>query len=232
MQEGREVRFLLGAYEDEKMKVGIYARVSIDEQDRESRQFQDPENQLEPLRNWAKSREWEITGEYIDRCSGGDHNRPKFKQMLNDAFLRKFSIILVWKLDRFSREGISHTLSYLQQLRSRGIAVRSLTESWVDTSVDNPIGEFLIAVFSWVASEERRKISERTKLGIQRRKNLGIWRGGRPAIKATPEQEIQIKELLAQGKSIQSIIRKTKVGRKAITQLKGSLEPTATTMSE
>lgn len=162
------------------MKVALYARVSLEETDKADRRYQEPENQLEPLRIWAKSQSWDIAEEYIDKSSGADYNRPKFKKMLNDAMLFKFKAILVWKLDRFSREGISHTLSYIQRLRNRGVAVKSLTESWLDTSIDNPISEVLLAIFSWVAAEERRKISQRTKLGIQRRKNLGIWKGGRP----------------------------------------------------
>ena len=161
-------------------KVAIYARVSMDEADDTKRQFQSPENQLIPLRDWAKSQNWDIVGEYIDKCSGADHNRPSFIRMLNDAMLLKFNIIIVWKLDRFSREGIGHTLSYIERLRTRSVAIKSMTESWLDTSKDNPISEMLLAVMSWVAAEERRKISERTKLGIQRRRNLGQWKGGRP----------------------------------------------------
>jgi DNA invertase Pin-like site-specific DNA recombinase len=129
----------------------------------------------------VKANGWEIAEEYVDRCSGADHNRPLFRKMMNDAMQLKFSIILVWKLDRFSREGISHTLSYIQRLKTRNCALKSMTETWVDTSSENPMGEFLIAIFSWVAAEERRKISERTKLGILRRKNIGQWKGGRPA---------------------------------------------------
>lgn len=162
------------------MKVALYARVSLEEGDKNDRRYQEPENQLEPLRLWAKSQGWEVVKEYVDRGSGADFNRPNFKQMLNDAMLMQFKSILVWKLDRFSREGISNTLSYIERIRGRGVALRSLTESWLDTSKENPVSEILLAMMSWVAAEERRKISERTKLGIQRRKNLGIWKGGRP----------------------------------------------------
>lgn len=169
------------------MKVALYARVSLDEANKDDRRYQEPENQLEPLRNWALANGWSVVKEYVDRGSGADHNRPQFKQMLNDAMLLKFNAILVWKLDRFSREGISHTLAYIQRLQGRRCALKSLTETWVDTSVDNPMSEFLLAVFSWVASEERRKISERTKLGIQRRRNLGIWKGGRPKKRVPPD---------------------------------------------
>ena len=162
------------------MKVAIYSRVSLEENNKEDRRYQEPENQLEPLREWAKSQQWEIVGEYVDRCSGGDHNRPSFIKMLNDGMQRKFNTILVWKLDRFSREGISHTFSYIKRLQERGVALKSMTETWLDTSKDNPMSEVILAIMSWVAQEERRKISERTKLGIQRLKNLGNWKGGRP----------------------------------------------------
>lgn len=152
----------------------------MEESDKDSRRYQEPENQLEPLRKWAESQGWTVAKEYIDHKSGADYNRPQFQQMLKDAMRLHFKAILLWKLDRFSREGISHTLAYIQRLRGRGVAVKSMTESWLDTSADNPLGEMLISIFSWLAAEERRKISERTKLGIQRRKNLGIWKGGRP----------------------------------------------------
>lgn len=171
------------------MKVALYARVSLEEGNKEDRRYQEPENQLDPLRAWASSMGWEVAAEYVDRGSGADHNRARFRQMLNDAMLQRFRLILIWKLDRFSREGIGHTLAYIQRLRGRHVAVKSLTETWVDTSEENPLGEFLIAVFSWVAAEERKKISERTKLGIQRRKNLGIWKGGRPKRVAPVSQE-------------------------------------------
>lgn len=162
------------------MKVALYARVSLEEGDKKDRRYQEPENQLEPLRVWAKSQGWEIVKEYIDRGSGANPARENFRQMLNDAMLLKFNAILVWKLDRFSREGISQVFAYIERLRSRSVAIRSLTESWLDTSIDNPMSQLILAVMSWASALERQKISERTKLGIQRRKNLGIWKGGRP----------------------------------------------------
>ena len=100
------------------VKVALYARVSMDESFKEKR-YQEPKNQLEPLRAWAKIQNWEIAAEYIDRASGADHNRPEFRRMMNDAMLLKFDTVLVWKLDRFSREGIGHTLAYIKQLQSR-----------------------------------------------------------------------------------------------------------------
>ena len=161
------------------MKVAIYARVSMDE-GAEDRRFQDPENQLTKLREWAAGREWEVYKEYVDKVSGGDSNRPAFIQMRRDARHGYFQKILVWNLDRFSREGILRTLAYIQNLRKYGVGVMSFTESWCDTSADSPVGDLLISFFAWAAAEEKKKISARTIRGIQQRKNLGIWKGGRP----------------------------------------------------
>jgi DNA invertase Pin-like site-specific DNA recombinase len=85
----------------------------------------------------------------------------------------------VWKLDRFSREGILSTMSYIKQLKDRGAWLKSMTESWLDTSQEG-ITDIVLAIMAWAASEERKKISERTKAGIARRRALGKWRGGRP----------------------------------------------------
>lgn len=162
------------------MKCGIYARVSMEETDSKDKRYQEPENQLQPLREWAKAKELEIYKEYVDRGSGKDANRPAFKEMLNEAMLRRFNIILVWRLDRFSRETMLMQVSRISELRERGIAIQSLTESWLDTSQNNPSSELILAVMAWSAAEERRRISERTKAGIARRRAIGQWRGGRP----------------------------------------------------
>lgn len=161
------------------MKVAIYARVSLEEGNKEDRRYQEPLNQVDPLKEWAKAQGWEVIATYIDRGSGANPARPEFRRMINDAMQLKFNAILVWKLDRFSREGISQVFAYINKLQSRGVAIKSMSESWLDTSKDNPMSEVVLAIMSWASSMERQKISERTKLGIQRRKNLGIYKGGR-----------------------------------------------------
>ena len=163
----------------ETVKVALYARVSMDDT-ADSNRYQEPENQLKPLRDFAKGLGYEVTKEYVDKRSGADSNRPAFRQMLQDAAMRRFDGVLVWRLDRFSREGILRTLAYIKQLKERGVFLRSLQEGWADTS-NGSTAELLLAIMSWVAEEERRKISERTKAGIRRRKAIGAWKGGRPA---------------------------------------------------
>lgn len=158
------------------MRIGIYARVSKNDES------QDPQNQLEPLRDYAKALGGEIVNEYIDLASGGTANRENFIIMLEDADKRRFDLLLIWALDRFSREGISNTLGYLERLRRSGVAIKSLQESWLDTR-DEGLGQLLLAIFSWVAQQERKRIVERTKAGLERAKRQGKKLGRHPGAK-------------------------------------------------
>lgn len=160
------------------MKVALYARVSMQE-GTEDRRYQEPENQLQPLRDWAKALGLEIAKEYIDRGSGANPAREQFREMMGQAMARQFSGILIWKLDRFSREGIIPTMAYIKQLKERGIFLKSLTESWLDTQNEG-ITDVVLAIMSWAAAEEHKKISERTKAGIATKRKNGTWKGGRP----------------------------------------------------
>ena len=74
--------------------VAIYARVSLDEADENKKRYQEPENQLEPLRTYAKAMEWTIIGEYVDRASGANANRPEFRRMMQDALMNRFNGIV------------------------------------------------------------------------------------------------------------------------------------------
>lgn len=209
------------------MKVAIYCRVSKEETNKDDRRYQDPENQLQPLRDWAKQKQWDIISEYIDRGSGADPNRPEFRKMLRDAMMLKFTSILIWKFDRFSREPMFVAVGRIQKLRNRNIGIKSLTESWLDTGKDNPMSDLTLSILAWASAIERTKISERTKAGIQRRKNLGVWKGGRPKKLIKEGDHKLIEDLYNNKKSILTISRKIKVSKdiiKSYLEKRGLLE--------
>ncbi len=95
----------------EFMKVGIYTRVSTQEQ-------QTLPLQLKDLRRYAKSRKWKIAAEVTD-VAGGTTTRPKREELLKLARQRKIDCILVWRLDRFGRStaDLVTTLDELTALR-------------------------------------------------------------------------------------------------------------------
>lgn len=155
-------------------KAVLYLRVSKDDNS------QNPFNQREPLMKMADAFGLEVVGEYIDFASGGNSNRPEFKRMKEDAKKRKFDVVLVWSLDRFSREGIRQTASYLDYFKKYKIGIKSNQESWLDTTEEG-VAELLTAILSWVAKQERLRISKRTKAGLKiaRKKGSPIGKRGK-----------------------------------------------------
>ena len=161
----------------ENKKIALYARVSKDEAS-STGALQDPENQLQPMRSFCNAMGWEIKKEFIDRASGGSANRPQFQSMLAEVKQRHFDIIFVWALDRFSREGMINTLTYIKTLKDYKTGLKSLQEAWLDTSQEG-VADIMLAVMAWVASEEKKRISERTKAGLAKLKARGV-KLGRP----------------------------------------------------
>jgi DNA invertase Pin-like site-specific DNA recombinase len=158
------------------MRIAIYARVSTEDRG------QDPENQLRQLRDWCARSGHEIAGEYIDHVSGGKgaDKRPQLGRMLDGAHKREFDMVLVWALDRLSREGMVATIGYLQRLAAAGVAFHSYSEPMLSTG-NEMVRDIVLAVIARLAKMERQRISERTKAGLARVKAAGT-RLGRPAL--------------------------------------------------
>lgn len=147
------------------MRLAIYARVSS------SDGSQDTENQISALRQFCAAGGDTIVAEYIDHASAKNGDRAQFKQLLADSTRRKFDGVLVWALDRFSREGIEETFGYLRQLKTEGVDFISYSEPQFRTT--GPLGELLLSLAAWMAKQERNRISERTKAGLARVKAAG-----------------------------------------------------------
>jgi len=142
-------------------KVALYARVS------KSNGHQDPELQLQPLRELARAKGWKITKEYVDHgWSGAKESRPALDELMLDAEKgrRDFQCVAVWKFDRFARS-TQHLLKALSAFSEVGISFVSLTES-VDTST--PYGKMVFTVLGAVAELERSLIIERVKAGFKK----------------------------------------------------------------
>ena len=144
------------------MRVAIYARVSTDDKG------QDPENQLRQLRQWCERMGYPVVREYVEHESGkGVEYRRKLAEMFADGARRDFDLLLVWSLDRLSREGMAATVMHLQRLASHGVAFRSFTEEHLSTE-NELVRNVLLAVLASLAKLEREKISQRTKAGLER----------------------------------------------------------------
>lgn len=204
------------------MRVAIYARVSKAERcpkchkklpDKSGKcpacgevfnpEGQDTENQLAELRVFAERSDWAVTAEYVDHATGKNGDRDQFKAMFADATRRKFDVVLVWALDRLTREGVAGTFAYIRQLLDHGVQFASYTEAHFRTT--GPAGELMIAIAAWIAEQERNRISDRTKAGLAtaRRKGKAL---GRPRVQCEP---LYLRRLQSDGLSIRQIAEKT-----------------------
>jgi len=110
---------------------------------------------------------------FEDRASGSRGDRAGLAEAV--AFLHPGDCLVVWKLDRLGRS-LPHLLTTVTELRTRGVAFRSLTEQ-MDTTT--PHGEFLFHIFGALAQFERSLIQERVQAGLAAARRRGR-RGGRP----------------------------------------------------
>lgn len=185
------------------MKIGIYARIS--------KESSDTENQLALLRDFSKKMDYEIVEEYVETISGGAASRPEFNRMMQNASKRRFDMLLFYALDRFSREGTRQTIHYLQMLDDYGVAYKSYTEQYIDSS--GIFKDVIIALLSTLAKQERVRLGQRVKAGLERSRNQGRI-GGRPPIN---EKIIaQIKEMKSSGMNVTDISKTLNVSRGTI----------------
>lgn len=147
------------------MKIALYVRIST------NGEKQELDNQLQPLKAWAARLGDASPLIYSDEASGSKADRNGLKRLLEDAHKREFDTVLIWALDRLSREGIARMAGYLESLRSYGVRVLSHQEPWLDTA--GPVSDLLIAIFGWVAQQERARIQERVKAGLRTAKAKG-----------------------------------------------------------
>src|SRR5438309_1764371 len=98
------------------------------------------------------------------------------EKLFEDAAKRRFDLVLFWSLDRFTREGVLETLNHLQRLSAYGVGWRSYQENYLDSC--GPFRDVVISLMATLAKQERLRISERTKAGLQRARERGKYSEG------------------------------------------------------
>jgi DNA invertase Pin-like site-specific DNA recombinase len=97
--------------------------------------------------------------------------------MMKAAHRGAFDLVLVWSLDRFGRS-MAGNVNAVLELDRKGVEVVSVRETWLDTT--GPTRSLLVAIMSWVAEQERIRLGERTRAGLERARRQGKS-VGRPA---------------------------------------------------
>ncbi len=150
--------------------VAIWARVSSSEQD--------ADNQIAQLRRLAERRGLDVVEIYkVQESAWKGAHQKALNQVYADARRGRFQVLLVWALDRLSREGPLATLEIVHRLGRAGVQVVSYQEPWTEAAGE--LRDLLLSIAGWVAQMESRRRSERTKAGLERARREGK-RLGRP----------------------------------------------------
>ena len=138
------------------MNAVIYARYSSDNQREES-----IDGQIRECTDYARRENIKIVGTYIDRAlSARTADRPDFQRMIHDSEKRLFDAVIVWKLDRFSRDRYDSAF-YKRQLRKNGVKLISATEA----ISDGPEGIILEALLEGMNEYYSAELSVKIKRG-------------------------------------------------------------------
>lgn len=120
---------------------------------------------------------------YAEKRSGGDVRLPELEKALADA--QAGDTLVVTAIDRLGRH-MSQLVLLLDGLGQRGVHFQSLSQG-IDTST--PVGELMFHLLAALAQNERRIISERTKLGLEAARERGR-RPGRPSVMTADRIEL------------------------------------------
>lgn len=147
----------------------IYARYSSDNQTEQS-----IEGQLRVCQDYAQRNDILILNTYIDRAmTGTNDNRPDFQQMIKDSYNKEWNYVLVYKLDRFSRDRYETSI-HKHTLQQNGVKLISAMENIPDT----PEGIILEALIEGMNQYYSAELAQKIKRGMKETRLKGLYQGG------------------------------------------------------
>ena len=154
-------------------KAVIYGRCSTDEN------RQDVEVQLKELRRYCEAYGWQF--EEVSEYGSGykADNQPKLDEVLEGIRLKRFNVLIVFSMDRFSRQSPSKINALLDTIVERHGCRFIALQQGIDS--DNElIWHAVKPLFVYFANKYSKDLGEKVKNGIVRKKAKGVYKGGRP----------------------------------------------------
>ena len=147
----------------------IYARYSSDSQSEQS-----IDGQLRVCEEYAQRNNILILNTYIDRAmTGTNDNRPDFQRMIKDSARHEWNYVLVYKLDRFSRNKYESTV-HKRTLKNNGVTLLSAMENIPDT----PEGIILESLLEGMNQYFSAELSQKVRRGMKETRLKGNFTGG------------------------------------------------------
>ncbi len=146
-------------------KAAVWIRVSTN--------HQDGANQVPDLEKFCEAHGLEIVRrfEVAESAWNGGKREGRYRQTLAEAeqaaWAGEFSVLVVWALDRITREGAEGALRLIRRFKERSCTVLSVKESWLNASPE--VADVLVGFAGWMAQQESARRSERIKAGLAKR---------------------------------------------------------------
>ena len=185
------------------MKAAAYIRVSS--------RAQDHATQRAAIERAATSRGDTIVEWYAEKRSAKTMARAELQRLRGDARAGHVRRLYVFRLDRLTRSGIRDTFELVEELRTHGVDVVSISDGF---SLDGPAAEVVLAVMAWAAKMERLAINERIAAARERIEAEG-GRWGRPR-RLGPVEIGRAVAMRERGRSVRAIAVALKVPRATI----------------
>lgn len=193
--------------------IAIYYRVSTDAQDYRS-QIQEVETWLAELPEDKKPQKITV---YEDKgVSGKITEREQYQKMLQAAFNHRIDTIVVYRLDRLSRNA-TDAIQILLELDKYGVGFISVTQPILNLGAENPFRRTILAAFAELAEIERETIVARVKAGLRAAKSRGV-KLGQPQ-KYTEDDAARIHALRAEGKKYREIAKEVGLSTGTISKI-------------
>lgn len=203
----------------------IWARASDDK-------GQDAEGQVRELSALATRMGIHVPPEFVfklDKERAGSvwkGDPPEKAEVLELARRRKFDVLFIWALDRWSRRRVDGAREIFETLPAYGVRVVSLEESFLSTEGMNDglraiVGQLML----WLAEEDSKRKSRRVRLKYETNRNRAANVGAKAkwgrGYAASAEERARILELAKEGKSHRAIERETGVPRSTVQRIVG-----------
>lgn len=175
--------------EKKNFVVGIYPRVSTEDQSRFGFSLDEQEESLKRLCEWKGYKIYKVYRE--EGVSAKSMNRPKFQEMIQDMKDGKINKILVYKLDRLTRsiQDLETICKLLEEYKC------DLESECEEINTSTPTGVFFMRMTTILAQLEIERTSERTKFGLMGAAKKGHFSGKAPIGYRKINKELVINEV-------------------------------------
>lgn len=165
--------------------IALYIRVSSEDQSTAS--------QEQEIAKWLEYKSLKESGviRYADSFTGTTMERPGFDKLLADMRRRKFTKLVVWRVDRLARNAAG-LLTFIEELQALGIEFVSIRDN---LDLSTPTGRMMLVFLAGIAAWETETRRERQMAGIESAKKSGRYKGRKPGYrKADTERVFELKD--------------------------------------